>query len=134
MKYDKNALDDLNRLLLQWSSKGYQLTPQYFKKLIKKSHILCLYDKGNVIGTVTLIEIQKLSGPKGSLEHLILDEKYRGRGLGKELMNFAISVAKTLKIEVLFLTCEPDRLVANVLYQKLGFKIKKTNFYSKKLQ
>lgn len=105
------------------------MSPHYFKKLIKKNHLIGLYDGDKIIGTVTLIEIYKLSGIKGSIEHLILDEKYRGRGLGKKLMIFAINLAKRLKIKTLFLTCEPGRIVANSLYQKLGFKIKKTNFY-----
>lgn len=133
-KAEKKNLDDLNRLLGQWSKKGYQMNSEYFKKLIKKSHLLGLYDRNKIIGTVTLIEIHKLSGIKGSIEHLILDEKYRGRGLGKKLMVFAIDLAKKLKIETLFLTCEPYRTIANSLYKKLGFKIKKTNYYVKNIK
>ena len=126
-----NAKDllDINKLLKQWSDKGYQMKPSYFKKLIKKSHILCLYDKGTIVGTVTLVKVHKLSGLKGSVEHLILDQRYRGRGLGEKLMRFAVQYAKKLKIETLFLTCEPERKIANKLYRKLGFKIKNTNFY-----
>lgn len=132
-KFKRENLKDLNNLLLQWSNKGYQMSPRYFKKLIKKSHILVLFNKNRIVGTVTLVELSKLSGAKGSIEHLILDKKYRGRGLGKSLMNFAVNSAKKLKIKTLFLTCEPERKVANNLYKKLGFKIKKTNFYFKNL-
>ncbi len=129
-RFDKNVLLDLNNLLLQWSQKNrYQIKPDYFKSLIKNSHLIAMYDGEKIIGTITLIEIYKLSGIKGSLEHLLIDEKYRGKGLGKKLMLYAIGLAKKLKMDVLFLTCEPKRTVANLLYQKLGFKIKETNFY-----
>mgnify|MGYP001567659044 FL=1 len=84
-RFDKPALLGLNELLKQWSKKT-QITPTYFKKLAAQSHVLALYDGKNMIGTVTLIPLYKLSGVKGSIEHLIIDEKYRGRGLGKKLM------------------------------------------------
>lgn len=127
-KPDKNALDDLNKLLPQWK-KGYQISSGYFKKFIKESHLITVCRKNRVIGIVTLVKIHKISGVKGAIEHLILDEKYRGRGLGKKLMGCAVSLAKKLKIETLLLTCEPERKAANALYKKLGFKIKKTNYY-----
>ena len=81
----------MNGLLGQWSDSGYQMAPAYFKQLIKKSHVLALYDDNTIIGTVTIIEIYKLSGLKGSVEHLMVDEKYRGRKLGQRLMTFAIA-------------------------------------------
>lgn len=126
---DKKSLHDINKLLLQWSDKGYQMSRDYFKSLLSKSHVIGLFDGKKMVGTVTLVEIHKLSGLKGTIEHLIVDTTYQGRGLGKELMVFAINFAKKLGIEALFLTCEPERKVANALYKKLGFKIKKTNFY-----
>ncbi len=128
--FDEKALSDLNTLLLQWSNKkNYQISPEYFKVLIKQSDVLVLYDGNDIIGTVTLIGMHKLSGLKGSVEHLLVSEKYRGKGLGKKLMHCAIDLAKKSGIERLFLTCEPEREAANALYQKLGFKIKETNFY-----
>lgn len=132
-KSGKNVLSDLNKLLAQWK-KGYQITPGYFKRVIKESHLIAVCQKDRVVGMVTLIKIHKISGVKGTIEHLILDEKCRGRGLGRELMNYAISLAKKLEIRTLFLTCEPKRKAANALYKKLGFKIKKTNFCFKNLK
>ncbi len=128
VQYNDYDLKGLNKLLRQWSATGYQMDAGYFKSLIKHSHVILLCDKKKVIGTVTLIPVHKLSGKKGSLEHLIVDEKYRGRGLGEKLMRHAIELAKTLNMETVFLTYEPDRVAAGSLYKKLGFKIKKTNF------
>ena len=131
-RFDKPALLGLNELLKQWSKKT-QITPTYFKKLAAQSHVLALYDGKNMIGTVTLIPLYKLSGVKGSIEHLIIDEKYRGRGLGKKLMLHAIATARKAGMKTLFLTSEPQRIVANILYKKLGFIQKETNYYFKHL-
>lgn len=132
-KSDKKTLAGVNNLLLQWSKKGGQMSSQYLKKLAKESCVIGLYHKENMIGMVTLIELYKISGKKGSIEHLIVDKVYRGRGLGKELMRNAIALAKKSGIQTLFLTSEPKRIAANALYKKLGFKIKKTNFYHKEI-
>ena len=132
-KCDEKTLSDVNRLLLQWSDRGYQISSDYFKTLIEQSAVLAVYDGNDIIGTVTLIKIHKLSGLKGSIEHLLVSEKYRGKGLGQQLMQSAIDLAKELGMETLFLTCEPEREAANALYQKLGFKIKDTQFYELKI-
>ncbi len=125
------VLEDINLLLSQWYKKSYSIDPEYLTLVIKNNYLIALYDydHGSIVGIVTLIKIPKLSGVKGSIEHLILDEKYRGQGLGEKLMVYAIDFAKSLGINTLFLTCESEREVANALYQKLGFNIKKTNFY-----
>ena len=127
--FNEKDLAGINRLLTQWSDTGYQMNADYFKELIIKSHILCLYNNEDMIGTVTLVPLYKLSGSKGSVEHLIIDESQRGKGLGEKLMRFALDFAKEQNIETLFLTCEPQRIAANALYKKLGFTIKDTSFY-----
>ncbi|MEK7124361.1 MAG: GNAT family N-acetyltransferase [Patescibacteria group bacterium] len=127
--FRQNDLKELNDILLQWSAKRKEITPLQFRKLIKKSHVIAMYDKKTMIGTVTLIELHKLSGLKGIVEHLMIDEKYRGRGLGEKLMKYSVNLAKKLEMKNLYLTCEPERIAANKLYQKIGFKAKETNFY-----
>ncbi len=126
---NKKDLNGLNNILLQWSDSRYQMNRDYFKSLTEESYVLGIFDEEHLAGTVTLIKTYKLSGIKGTIEHLIVDEQYRGRGLGKQLMGFAIDAAKKEKIDTLFLICEPYRKEANSLYEKIGFKIKETNFY-----
>ena len=86
-------------------------------------------DAGSIIGTVTIVPLYKLSGLKGSVEHVLVDEAYRGKGLGEKLMRHAIEYAKQQGMGKLFLTVEPERVVAKKLYQKLGFTKKETDFY-----
>ena len=127
------TLKELSVLLLQWR-KGTMISLPYLRLLLKKSYMLGLYCDSKIIGIVTLVPAYKVSGRKGFVEHLIVDEKYRGRGLGKQLMLSAIALGKKLKMDTLFLTCSRERVVANSLYKKLGFKIKETNFYQLKME
>ncbi len=126
---NEKTISDVNRLLSEWSKNGYQISKEYFEMLVTNSHVLALYDENDIIGTVTLVSMHKLSGHKGSIEHLIVSEKYRGKGLGEKLMRHAVEYAKNLGMQKLCLTCEPGRVAANELYKKLGFKTKDTHFY-----
>ena len=130
---DGKTLAGFKKLLAEWSSKKYPVTAKYYSKLFEKSVVLVAYDNGEMVGMVTLVPMHKLSGLKGSLEHLMVQEKYRGQGLGKQLVQAAIGEAKKLKITSLFLTVEPDRLIAQGLYKKLGFKKQDTQFYQLKI-
>lgn len=131
---NEKVLFDLNNLLKQWSSKRKPISRLYFKELIKKSCLIGLFENNHLIGMVTLIKMNKISGKKGSIEHLIVNEKYRGQGLGEKLMRFALITAKKMKMKNISLTCEPERKAANALYKKLEFKIQKSKFYQLKLK
>ena len=129
VRANQNTLNDINVLLCQWK-KDAGITPSYFALFIKKSYLIGLFDGSQLVGMVTLVPAFKVSGRKGFVEHLIVDEKYRGRHLGQALMQQAIKLAKSLDMDTLFLTCEPERIGAAALYKKLGFEIKQINFYA----
>ena len=67
------------------------------------------------------------------IEDMIVDQEYRGRGLGLKVMEKLISKAKSEGIEVLELTTNPKRIAANELYKKVGFNLHPTNHYLKVL-
>jgi len=69
------------------------------------------------------------TGIKVWIEDVVVDESYRGKGIGKELMNFAVNYSKSLGAKDVRLTSRPSRIAANKLYSKLGFKKYETNFY-----
>ena len=52
-----------------------------------------------------------------------------GKGVGKELMNHALNVAKELGAKSADLTSRPSREAANKLYQAIGFERRETNVY-----
>lgn len=132
VSYNKKAWEDINVLMAQWSKNGH-IEQSYLKKVIKENYLLGLYDGKTVVGMVTLVPVYKVSGSKGSIEHLILDEKYRGAGWGKKLILEALKMAKKVKMKDVSLTCEPFRKTATALYKKIGFKEQESVFYRKKI-
>lgn len=129
--FGQKVFKDLNWLLLQLSSVGYQMKENRLKEVIKNknNYLFAMYDRNLIIGTITLIKISQIRRSKGLIEDFVIDQRYRGRGLGKKLMLHTIAVAKKLQLSQLVLTSESYRITANKLYKKLGFKIKEINFY-----
>ena len=63
----------------------------------------------------------------------MVDNNYRGRKLGKQLLNKLIEIAKEKNVSFIDLTCHEKRIVANNLYQSVGFNKGDTNVYRLKL-
>lgn len=65
------------------------------------------------------------------LEEVVVDENYRGQGLGKLMMEKIIVIAKEIKCQQIKLTVSNP--VAKKLYQQYGFDIKETQVMYKQL-
>lgn len=85
--------------------------------------------QGKIIGVLTLIVYSTPTGTHGWIEDVVVDQAYRGRGVGESLTQAAIQTAEKLKVRTIHLTSNPNRKAANCLYQKLGFKLHQTNLY-----
>lgn len=92
-----------------------------------------LMEEGKVIGMATLVLLSRTRGLSSRVEDVVLDERYRGKGLGALLMQKIIERAKARGAYSLHLTSRPDRAAANKLYQKLGFELRETNVYQMRL-
>jgi len=66
---------------------------------------------------------------KAYLDDLIVDPQYRGKGVGKALMSYAVDFAKEKGAAYADFTARPIREESNKLYEKLGFKKRDTNVY-----
>ena len=99
------------------------------------SHLFfAIDDQGNYIGMITVGLYLSPTGKKSWIEDVVVDDAHRGRGIGMDLMEFAIQFAREQKATLLTLTSRPARISANKLYQKLGFQHKETNVYTMQLQ
>ena len=87
------------------------------------------YDSGRLIGMGWIFPRQTLLRKQAVIEDMIVDSAYRGKGLGRAILNDLILWAKEKDIEVVELTSAPKRIVANELYKKYGFKLHPTNHY-----
>ena len=68
------------------------------------------------------------SGPNAELGGLVVDERVRGRGIGRALVARVESWARERGIRNLCLRSNVIRTEAHAFYQKLGFAIQKSQF------
>jgi GNAT superfamily N-acetyltransferase len=80
--------------------------------------------EGKIIGRAFLFLIYNDLHPKpyGLLEDVFVEEKYRGKGIGKELVQRVIEKAKELGCYKLIATSRFERENVHQLYENLGFK------------
>jgi len=80
--------------------------------------------EGEVVGTLQLTFTPSISfhgGKRCTVESVRVDEKLRGKGIGREMMLWAIERAKEKGCISMQLTTNNDRLDAHRFYENLGF-------------
>jgi len=136
-KFRKLKLKDekeIKKLLKQLTSSKINFN---IKLILKDNNCNCLVieDEGRVIGFGSLVlGIVPCRGYLAKIEDVVVDEKYRGKGLGKKLMQELIKIAKKKKIKNVNLTSHPKRVEARKLYESLGFKLLETDTFKLELQ
>lgn len=118
--------------LLPELSENIEIQPYlYFDDIINSTgtHIFCAFDKYQLIGTATLVVYKIPSGIGALIEDFVVNEKYRGLGVGKKIIQHLIEYCGEKGIKYIHLTSNPQRIAANKLYRSLGFKQKETGLY-----
>ncbi len=96
----------------------------------ENSHLFLAYDDSeNITGMLTVGIYYSPTGKKAWIEDVVVNDTYRGQGIGEKLVQHAINFAKTKDVNLLMLTSHPSRIAANKLYQKVGFNRRETNVY-----
>ena len=91
----------------------------------KNNELIVAEINGAVVGALQLTLTPSISfqgGKRATVESVRVDAKYRGKGLGKDLMLWAIERAKQEGCHILQLTTNSDRPDAHRFYENLGFK------------
>lgn len=103
----------------------------YLKKMVEDKDINLFVAEldGEIVGTLTLIITNMLSGRKGRIEDVIVDEKVRGKGVANRIMQHSIDYAKQEGVEKIDLTSSPSRIAAHKLYEKCGFVKRETSVF-----
>ena len=91
-------------------------------------------EKSEIVGMLTLTIYRVPTGIRSIVEDVIVDEKFRRRGIAQALLSHAIHMAKDAGADGVSLTSNPGRTAANQLYQAMGFEKRETNAYFYKLQ
>ena len=127
-------LEAINRLIAQLSTSSHTFTEAELNSLIAspQSHLYALEYDEKIIGMVTLCIYQCPTGRKAWIEDVVVDQKHRGKGYGKLMLRKAMEECQNRGNVTLMLTSRPSRIVANQLYQSLGFEKRETNVYKMK--
>ena len=87
--------------------------------------LLVAEDEGAVVGTMVLLIVPNLSHgalPWALVENMVVDRRYRRRGLGRLLMDYAIARAKEAGCYKIQLSSNKRRKEAHKFYRSLGFE------------
>ncbi|MBI4093958.1 GNAT family N-acetyltransferase [Candidatus Kaiserbacteria bacterium] len=130
---DQKSCSEINELLQQFN--GRKTSAEVLQTLIENpmSELWAAVEEGAIVGMATLVFIQKIAGVSTRIEDVIVHEKFRGKGLGKALCQKLIERSRERGAYSIHLTSRPDRVAANELYKKLGFKLHNTNAYRMQL-
>ena len=97
------------------------------------SIVLVAVEDDRIVGTATLCIAHTPEFTLGFVEAVVVLHEYRGRSIGRMLMERVIEDARRYGVQHLHLTSNPQRVAANGLYQALGFERKETNVYTMKI-
>jgi len=130
----KHHASDIENLLRQLTSQSVIFTEEDFQKIIESAncHLYLAIDPffhNKIIGMVSMVLFRVPTALHARIEDLVVDQNYRGSGIGEKLMLSAIDSAKNSGARLLELTSNEQRIAANRLYHKLNFQLINTNVY-----
>ena len=86
-------------------------------------------DDGKILGSMTLAMFRIPTGLRAWIEDVVVDESARGKGVGQQLNERALQIARAAGAKTVDLTSRPSREAANRLYKRIGFVARETNVY-----
>jgi len=137
-KIQQKDIDAINTLLKQMSPNVKPIDAKKIENMLSTYnaliHMAVDEETAEIVGIATLLHNEKFVAKFGTIEDVVVDEKYRGQGIGKRLTEILIENGKLIGLKHIDLTSRPHRTAANALYKKLGFEPKDTNVYRMMLE
>lgn len=128
------TLGDVDRLAELCGQLGYPLSPQQLEpRLVEISQdesneiYVAVGTGGQVMGWVQIYVRQLLMVERhAEMGGLVVGEKYRGRGVGRMLVDWAETWARDHGCRALYLRSNVQREAAHRFYERLGYQLVKT--------
>lgn len=130
--YSPQLYDTVCRLVGQLTRRPVGVDADLLRNLIasENSHLLFLRQNSLVVGMATVGMYLSPTGRKAWIEDLVVDEAFRGKKVGRKLMEEVMAFVRKSAPVTLMLTSKPARVAANALYRSMGLEIKETNVYN----
>ena len=123
MKIRELAKSDYNQVIELWTKS----LSNKFDNEINTDHVsdpssitLVSVDNNTITGVASLYIIKKLSRTLGLIEDVAVNENYRGKGIGKKLVEKLIGIATDKKCDKTVLNSSEQN---SEFYKKIGFEI-----------
>jgi len=130
---DGETLLDMNGLLARVSPKSPPVSRTVLVGIVTETRVFVARDtekthmRGSprIVGMALITGRRLMTGYKGYVDDVAVNELYGGRGIGRHLMEMLIAYARDMGMKHLELTSNPnnpERAAAIKLYESLGFK------------
>ena len=123
MKIRELAKSDYNQVIELWTKS----LSNKFDNEINTEHVsdpssitLVSVDNNTITGVASLYIIKKLTRTLGLIEDVAVNENYRGKGIGKKLVEKLIGIATEKKCDKTVLNSSEQN---SEFYKKIGFEI-----------
>jgi GNAT superfamily N-acetyltransferase len=88
-------------------------------------NLLVAEENGEILGTTVLAILPGMAhgtSPFAVVEYVVVDEKHRGKGIGRMLMEYVIARSREAGCYKIMLTSDKRRKEAHQFYRALGFE------------
>lgn len=117
-----------------------ELYKQLSTDIVQLSLKVILEDKDNIVFVLCKVENQivgiammamykVISGHKGMVEDVVVDQDQRGKGIGRKLMEKLLEEGKNHNLDEILLFSGHHRTPAIALYKSLGFQLRNSGLY-----
>ncbi len=132
-KADKGMVEEIDRLLHLLSPSAPHADGGRLGNLTESGRMKIFVSKeddGTLSGMLTLTYCPTIVRDKYWIEDVIVDERFRGRGIGRALIQAAVRhLQEKEDPPVLYLTSNPSRVSARNLYRSEGFEEYETGVF-----
>ena len=122
MPFQRNDFNAVKKLLIEGFSSKFNndINENFF---LLNNYGFVLKEDEKLLGFASIHVINKINRVSCLIEDVVIDSNYRGKGLGKLLINHLIKFSKTLGSDKIILNSQESN---TKFYEKLGFKKNET--------
>tara|TARA_R110001583_G_scaffold14664_6_gene61041 strand:- start:15043 stop:15465 length:423 start_codon:yes stop_codon:yes gene_type:complete len=126
-----NLQSQLTLLYKQLNAELTQLDLNTVLSDYKTTDVVICMDDDILVGIAMMAKYKVISGHKGMIEDVVVSSNYRGKGIGRKLMEKLLEQAEIEKLNDVLLFSGHHRTAAISLYKSLGFILKESGMYVK---
>lgn len=123
---------DLARLTAQLSATAPPLTAEHIRTMLAAPGTTVLVARApdtTIVGTATVTVLFLPSGVKARIDDVVVEDAWRGQGVGTTLSRAAVAVARAADARYVDLTSASFRTAGHRIYEGLGFARRDTQAY-----